>query len=61
MPLLGALDFPTLIKIHQTLSLLVCAVEQEIFFFLNGPFLSSFSLFLSFQYTVDSKQMFDIN
>ena len=32
------------------------------FFFLkNGPFPASFSLFLSFQYTVDSKQMFDTN
>ena len=27
----------------------------------NGPFPASFSLFLSFQYTVDSKQMFNIN
>ena len=27
----------------------------------NGPFPASFSLFSSFQYTVDSKQMFDIN
>ena len=36
--------------------------KQSIFFFKkNGPFLASFSLFLSFQYTVDSKQMFDIN
>ena len=25
----------------------------------NGPFLASFSLFSSFQYTVDSKQMFN--
>ena len=31
------------------------------FFYKNGPFPASFSLFLSFQYTVDSKQMFDIN
>ena len=30
-------------------------------FFLNGPFPASFSLFSSFQNTVDSKQMFDIN
>ena len=30
-------------------------------FFLNGPFPASFSLFLSFQYTVDSEQMFNIN
>ena len=29
------------------------------FFKKNGPFPSSFSLFLSFQYTVDSKQMFN--
>ena len=29
--------------------------------FLNGPFPASFSLFLSFQYTVDSKQMFNVN
>ena len=28
-------------------------------FFKNGPFPVSFSLFLSFQYTVDSKQMFN--
>ena len=27
----------------------------------NGPFPASFSLFLSLQYTVDSKQMFNIN
>ena len=30
-------------------------------FFLNGPSPASFSLFSSFQYTVDSKQMFNIN
>ena len=30
-------------------------------FLKNGPFPASFSLFSSFQYTVDSKQMFDIN
>ena len=29
--------------------------------FLNGPFPASFSLFLSFQNTVDSKQMFNID
>ena len=29
--------------------------------FLNGPFTASFSLFSSFQYTVDSKKMFNIN
>ena len=29
--------------------------------FLNGPSPASFSLFSSFQYTVDSKQMFNIN
>ena len=29
--------------------------------FLNGPFPASFSLFSSFQYTVDSIQMFNIN
>ena len=28
--------------------------------FFNGPFLASFSLFSYFQYTVDSKQMFNI-
>ena len=27
----------------------------------NGPFPATFSLFLSFKYTVDSKQMFNIN
>ena len=32
-----------------------------IYFFKNGPYPASFSLFLSFQYTVDSKQMFNIN
>ena len=31
------------------------------FFKKNGPFLASFSLFSSFQCTVDSKQMFNIN
>ena len=31
------------------------------FFKKNGPILASFSLFSSFQYTVDSKQMFNIN
>ena len=29
-------------------------------FFKNGPFPASFSLFSSFQYTVDSKQLFNI-
>ena len=29
--------------------------------FFNGPSPASFSLFSSFQYTVDSKQMFNIN
>ena len=33
----------------------------QFFFKKNGPFPASFSLFSSFQYTVDSKQMFDIN
>ena len=28
--------------------------------FFNGPFPATFSLFLSFQYTIDSKQMFNI-
>ena len=31
------------------------------FYFKNGPSPASFSLFSSFQYTVDSKQMFNIN
>ena len=31
--------------------------DPSIFCFLNGPFPASFYLFLSFQYTVDSKQM----
>ena len=35
--------------------------QNTLLFFLNGPFPASFSLFLSFQYTVDSKQMFNIN
>ena len=30
-------------------------------FFKNGPFPASFSSFSSFQYTIDSKQMFNIN
>ena len=30
-------------------------------FLKNGPFPASFSLFSSYQYTVDSKQMFDMN
>ena len=30
------------------------------YFFKNGPFPASFSLFSSFQYTVDSKQMFNV-
>ena len=29
--------------------------------FLNGPFPASFSLFSFFQYTVDSKQMLNLN
>ena len=29
-------------------------------FFLNGPFTASFSLFLSFQYAVASKQIFNV-
>ena len=36
-------------------------IRITFFLFLNGPFPASFSLFSSFQYTVDSKQMFDIN
>ena len=42
----------------------VCNIDWLAFnthFLKNGPFPASFSLFLSFQYTVDSKQMFDIN
>ena len=31
------------------------------FFLKNGPLPASFSLFLSFQYTVDSKKMLDLN
>ena len=34
---------------------------QGFIFYKNGPFPASFSLFSSFQYTVDSKQMFNIN
>ena len=47
----------------KTGSLRLSSKEQSLFlepFFLNGPFPTSFSLFLSFQYTVDSKQMFNI-
>ena len=36
-------------------------VNCAILFFSNGPFPASFSVFSSFQYTVDSKQMFNIN
>ena len=35
--------------------------ELLLLFLKNGPFLASFSLFSSFQYTVDSRQMFNIN
>ena len=35
-------------------------VVHLLFFFKYGPFPASFSLFSSFQYTVDSKQMFNI-
>ena len=35
--------------------------EDSVYFLKNGPFPVSFSLFSSFQYTVDSTQMFDIN
>ena len=40
----------------------ILCVEYCSFFivFKNGPFPASFSLFSSFQYTVDSKQMFNI-
>jgi len=34
--------------------------HEVIFYLKNGPFTASFSLFSSFQYTVDSKQMFNI-
>ena len=37
------------------------ATFVRIFFKKNGPYPASFSLFLSFQYTVDSKQMVNIN
>jgi len=33
---------------------------DDVIFLKNGAFSASFSLFLSFQYTVDSKQMFNI-
>ena len=40
----------------------ICLIKNLInFIFLNGPFPASFSLFSSFQYSVDSIQMFDIN
>ena len=35
--------------------------SELIFLKKNGPFPASFSLFSSFQYTVDSIQMFNIN
>ena len=36
------------------------AYSESNFFLKNGPFPASFSLFSSFQYTVDRKQMFNI-
>ena len=36
-------------------------IQNSKSFLKNGPFPASFSLFSSFQYTVDSKQMFDMN
>ena len=36
-------------------------IFQFYLLFLNGPYPTSFSLFSSFQCTVDSKQMFNIN
>ena len=36
------------------------SIDAVFYFFKNGPFPASFSLFLSFHYTVDSKQMFNI-
>ena len=39
----------------------VKTLALRVFFKKNGPFPASFSLFSSFQYTVDSKQMFYIN
>ena len=36
-------------------------VQHYLLFLKNGPFPASFSLFSSFQYTVDSIQMFDTN
>ena len=47
---------------HYLLSLLLQLIQpKEETFLKNGPFPASFSLFSSFQYTVESKQMFNIN
>ena len=48
---------PVISKMYHTIKL-----EPVVnLLFLNGPFPAYFSLFLSFQRTVDSKQMFNIN
>ena len=44
-----------------TASLLIAFSSNSFQLFLNGGFPASFSLFLSFQHTADSKQMFNIN
>ena len=37
------------------------SIKWQVICFLNGPYPASFSLFSSFQYKVDSQQMFNIN
>ena len=54
-----AIVYPSLVSCGPTFDSQVHA-SFMIYFFLNGPFPASFSLFLSFQYTVDSKQLFNI-
>ena len=54
--------FATLAKNIMSLELLgqfILNLFGPFIVFLNGPFPASFSLFSSFQYTVDSKQMFN--
>ena len=57
----GKTFFASLPNFHQTNDGLPSQHSFCKIFFKNGPFPASFSLFSSFQYTVDSKQMFNIN
>ena len=51
----------TLLRILKASSFLIYFCFMDGILFKNGPFLTSFSLFSSFQYTVESKQMLNIN